>query len=401
MTLGNTDGAALATGDEKMQNNLIGQIYWDGYGLTPANSGIRRYAAQFAEGLASSGITPRIISPEGSSPAIANTTVLSTPSSHLPHFIANSKIFWPRRAQTRLVQELLQRQRLTDPVILHGLSNINLSSLSPRQVPKLRKVITIHDLIPLLAPKTVSYAYYRQFKYLLPKVLAAADKVVCVSNWTANGIRQLFPEFSLKTLVIPNGFADFDKKQTFSMPDINSSSKITLTTVSRYEGYKGFDLLKQILSKCGHKLNLILVTDTRGRQWAEREAGGLIREGTLTVLSNLPDEELRNIYRQAHAMVHPSLFEGFCLPAAECLASGTPVVYQTGSGIDETVGTAVGVPIRRHAPLSEWIEGIEYAASLKYQQRFLTNLAEHLDAAPKWPTVAKQLADLYSDLLAK
>jgi glycosyltransferase involved in cell wall biosynthesis len=375
------------------------RIFWDGYGLDSRNTGIYRYAEHLARDLTLHGLSPRIISKSPDAVKIPGIEVIPVDASKLPALLAESKIFWPGRVQQRLVQLLTEENRGSEAVILHGLSNLNLAWKHPATT-QIRKVVTLHDLIPLLVPRSVSRAYYQQFKFLLPRVLAEADRIICVSNWTARGVSQLFPNYVNKILVIPNGISPFDKLQKFEAPPLGTGSKLKLVSVSRYEPYKEFNLLKEILFKRGNDFSITLVTDQNGQEWARREASSLISSGYLKVITNISDEALKGLYRNAHAMIHPSLFEGFCLPAAECLSSGTPVVYRGGSGIDETVGNTVGVPINANASVFDWISGIEYAANLKFQQKFIRELANHIDAAPKWADAGEKLRQVYEELLA-
>jgi glycosyltransferase involved in cell wall biosynthesis len=59
----------------------------------------------------------------------------------------------------------------------------------------------------------------------------------------------------------------------------------------------------------------------------DREVRRLARSGRhVGVGRALPDEAVAQAYRDAHVVVFPSLQEGFGLPAAEALATGTPVI---------------------------------------------------------------------------
>ncbi|KAA1380668.1 glycosyltransferase family 4 protein [Aeromicrobium fastidiosum] len=72
--------------------------------------------------------------------------------------------------------------------------------------------------------------------------------------------------------------------------------------------------------------------------------------GGLDDLGPLPDwvdrkglvdlSELRELYRQASAMVFPSLYEGFGLPPLEAMASGCPVAASDAGSIPEVCGDA-------------------------------------------------------------
>ncbi|WP_295123039.1 glycosyltransferase family 1 protein [uncultured Leifsonia sp.] len=55
------------------------------------------------------------------------------------------------------------------------------------------------------------------------------------------------------------------------------------------------------------------------------------------------DEELRDLYGRAGAMVFPSLYEGFGLPPLEAMASGCPVATSDSGSLPEVVGDAAVV----------------------------------------------------------
>jgi len=64
--------------------------------------------------------------------------------------------------------------------------------------------------------------------------------------------------------------------------------------------------------------------------------------------TGLSDRDLVDLYRSAEVACVPSLYEGFSLPAAEAMATGTPLVATTGGAIPEVAGpdgeTCLAVP---------------------------------------------------------
>ncbi|MEU0055008.1 glycosyltransferase family 4 protein [Streptomyces sp. NPDC006334] len=61
-------------------------------------------------------------------------------------------------------------------------------------------------------------------------------------------------------------------------------------------------------------------------------------EGAVEFVKGISDAELVDLVRSAEVACVPSLYEGFSLPAAEAMATGTPLVATTGGAIPEVAG---------------------------------------------------------------
>jgi glycosyltransferase involved in cell wall biosynthesis len=71
-------------------------------------------------------------------------------------------------------------------------------------------------------------------------------------------------------------------------------------------------------------------------------------DGAVRFVKGISDAELVDLVRGAQVACVPSLYEGFSLPAAEAMATGTPLVATTGGAIPEVAGadgeTCLAVP---------------------------------------------------------
>ncbi|MHC5263371.1 glycosyltransferase family 4 protein [Streptomyces sp. UC4497] len=89
-------------------------------------------------------------------------------------------------------------------------------------------------------------------------------------------------------------------------------------------------------------------------------AGAIARyglEGAVEFVKGISDQELVDLVRSAQVACVPSLYEGFSLPAAEAMATGTPLVATTGGAIPEVAGrdgeTCLAVPTADPGALAE------------------------------------------------
>ncbi|MGP4110551.1 glycosyltransferase family 4 protein [Streptomyces sp. 4N509B] len=127
-----------------------------------------------------------------------------------------------------------------------------------------------------------------------------------------------------------------------------------VTTASADAPLKGLPQLLEALAKVrtehpGAHLVVVGTRPTNGPVAAALDAFGLGgASGAVEFVKGIDDAELAELVRGAEVACVPSLYEGFCLPAAEAMAAGTPLVATTGGAIPEVAGpdgeTCLAVP---------------------------------------------------------
>jgi glycosyltransferase involved in cell wall biosynthesis len=127
-----------------------------------------------------------------------------------------------------------------------------------------------------------------------------------------------------------------------------------VTTASADVPLKGLTHLVEALAKVRteHPAAHLVVVGARPAQGpvaAALDAYGLsAAPGAVEFVKGISDAELADLVRGAEIACVPSLYEGFCLPAAEAMAAGTPLVATTGGAIPEVAGpdgeTCLAVP---------------------------------------------------------
>lgn len=336
------------------------RVFWDGYGLDRP-SGVNTYGQNLRAALVERGISPEIIVPE---------------ATFFPKLL-KSKPLWPGRV-ARIVEDKAGRSA----VVLHGLSNFNVAR--PRGI-NAKTVLTVHDLIPFLAPEGVSRAYYFQLKALLPRALRTADAVVCVSDWTRATLAERYPWAAGKCVVIRHGLA----KAPENVGNEAAGDKLTLFYQARGEVYKQIPLYLDILEKLGKNARGILLTDERGREAAKGRAL------ELEVFANVSDAAYQALFARADVYVHTSRFEGYGLPAADALRHAVPVVYQAGSALDELLPEGA---VAEKAPVSAWVSAVYEAKAQKGTQKYREMREKLLAGLPTWDDAAQAHAAIYSDV---
>jgi glycosyltransferase involved in cell wall biosynthesis len=126
-------------------------------------------------------------------------------------------------------------------------------------------------------------------------------------------------------------------------------------------------------------------------------------DGAVTFVKGISDAELVDLIRSAEVACVPSLYEGFSLPAAEAMATGTPLVATTGGAIPEVAGpdgeTCLAVPPGDPAALTVALERL--LADPDLRRRLGTAGRARVLADFTWTRAAQSTAELYRRAIAE
>jgi glycosyltransferase involved in cell wall biosynthesis len=141
----------------------------------------------------------------------------------------------------------------------------------------------------------------------VPRVVRAADRVICVSEFTKQEVIALLGAPAAKIRVVPNGV-----EEVFTPEGPRAEGDYVLA-VGTLEPRKN---LARIAAAVDGELRVVGAPG-----W-----GGVEPPANVTRLGEVGDDELARLYRGARCLVYASLYEGFGIPVAEALACGCPVV---------------------------------------------------------------------------
>ena len=226
--------------------------------------------------------------------------------------------------------------------VFHGLSQ-ELPANLPTSV---KKIVTVHDLIFLRFPKLYNRIDVAIYKAKMKAACEQADRVVAISQQTAEDLIDFLrvPESKI-TVVYQGCHPQF--KQTVSaerIGEIKSKYKLParyILNVGTIETRKNVMLIVQALALLSPDTRLPLVIvgkETAYKKQVVEEAERLGVAGSITFLHQVPFHEFPALYQGAEVFVYPSRFEGFGIPLVEAIESGTPVITSVGSCFSEAAG---------------------------------------------------------------
>jgi glycosyltransferase involved in cell wall biosynthesis len=241
-------------------------------------------------------------------------------------------------------------------------------------------VVTVHDLAVFRHPEAFNRWTRAYSPRVVPRVLAAARRVIAVSEFTRQELIELLRVPDEKIRVVPNAVGE-----EFTNVGEAAEGDYVLA-VGTLEPRKNLERLVEAVQRTKRELRVV-----GARGWGGVEVGG----NGVRWLGEVSDKELARLYRGAACVAYPSLYEGFGIPVLEAMACGAPVVTTRGTAMEEVAdGAAVLVDARDSAEIAA---GIERAATDRDEL-----VARGLERASqfRWDAVAAATAQVYREAAA-
>lgn len=230
------------------------------------------------------------------------------------------------------------------PDLLHCTSNT-----APVKCP-VPLVLTLHDIIFLEKRQSSSRSLYQEMgwhyrRLVVPRILSECRKIITVSNFECNRIREALNLPKDRLTAVYNGYSPHFRQMP-PAPEIvhkyipsddylfflgNTDPKKNTPRVLKAYGL--------YLRKSEHKRPL-LIADLK----EEAIDGIFSAEGIkevkpyLSFPGYIPNADLAALYNGAFAFLYPSLRESFGIPMLESMACGTPVIAGNTSAMPEIAG---------------------------------------------------------------
>ncbi|MBY4676796.1 glycosyltransferase family 4 protein [Marinobacterium arenosum] len=211
-------------------------------------------------------------------------------------------------------------------------------------------ITTVHDLSHMVYPQFHPAERVKLLDQQLGNSLRQAKRVVAVSEYTRLQIEQAFDIPAAEIALVPPAVGDpfrlphstealAGARQRYGLPDQYVLSVGTLEPRKNVEGLiQAYAALPAALRQ-GFPLVLV---GAKGWMTEKLEAllAPMLKRGEVIRLGYVAQQDLPLIYAAASCMGYVSYFEGFGMPIAEAMASGTAVITSNTSSMPEVAGGA-------------------------------------------------------------
>jgi len=205
---------------------------------------------------------------------------------------------------------------------------------------KTRSVVTIHDFVWKTVPETMPKAQLVSEKILMPLAIRKADRIICISKTTQSQLANFFPGYEVKSSVILHGEYDSPSTRKICAAD-QPGYFLAVGTLEPRKNYERMIEAFDHYVKDGGTKNLIII----GKDgWGCRPIFKCLKESEnssrVTILQNVSDAQLSDLYCRASGFVSPSLDEGYGLPPQEARQYKLPLLLSDIEVYRELYSTA-------------------------------------------------------------
>lgn len=223
-------------------------------------------------------------------------------------------------------------------ILLHGMDGFLPYSLRARD----RCVATVHDLGWQVHPELYDRKLRMMYAALFPWVLRRANRMIAVSQYTADDLMRRAGVPASKIDVVYHGL-----DPVFAAPSgpsrVGASDSPYVLAVGGVSPRKNTRRLIEAFvrwrGRGGHRRDyqLRITGASLDRDYAPDGTG--LPDG-VSLLGYVDKAELPRLYAGASAFLYPGIYEGFGLPIIEAMACGAPVITSTTGATPEIAGGA-------------------------------------------------------------
>lgn len=264
--------------------------------------------------------------------------------------LSNAKIITPSMWMPKSLQSLWRTAGISSSLknspyqLYHGLSHELPLGL---EKTRLKKVVTIHDLIYLRYPEFFPWIdrkiYHKKFFHSIH----LSDRVFAICEQTKQDIIRYFGIEASKIDVVyqachPRFYDQWTvEKKKALLYELGLGSTPYILYVGAFEKRKNLLNLIHAYASISHQVDHHLVLVGSGKSYLKLMQELIIHYKLIDkvkILSHLDTDSLPGLYQACDLFVFPSFYEGFGIPIVEALFSEVPVITSEGSCFPESGG---------------------------------------------------------------
>lgn len=199
------------------------------------------------------------------------------------------------------------------------------------------KIVTVHDVAFEAYPQTFSKAFLYSYRFLIPRIMKSALRVITVSQFSKEEIVKYYGIEEDKISVVFNAVGASFKHQQ----DQTLECERYLLAVSSLNYRKNFIAVLEsfdVFVTDNPEIKLYIIGDLQNSSFKNVDIEQYKKNPNIKFLGRVSDKELVRYYSNALAFVYPSLYEGFGIPPLEAQNCECPVLVADIPPLHEVVG---------------------------------------------------------------
>ena len=215
----------------------------------------------------------------------------------------------------------------------------------PLFMPKeIKTVLTVHDIVHLLFPRTMSLPNLVAERLLMQRSIRRADYVMADSQSTASGIQEHYQVRPTKIGVVYPGGPTVSKQMHSPVSDDEKLPGKYFLFVGTLEPRKNLRAILGAFALLDTEREDVHIVVVGNIGWKTKDVMSLLKahryRSRIHFTGYVDAARLSFIYRNALCLLYPSLYEGFGFPILEAMTYGVPVITSNVSSMPEVAGDA-------------------------------------------------------------
>ena len=301
----------------------------------------------------------------------------------------------------------LERWSLGVELLPHQLQLLHSPDFIPPAFGARCRVITVHDLNFLLYPEFLTAESRRYYNEQIFWAVHQADHILADSDHTRTDlINRLSVEPDRVTTVhlaagsiFEEDHASVDIDNTLTQYALEPGFVLFVGTLSPRKNVKTVLEAFEHLVIAGADETKLVLAGAKG--WLSDELFASIADSDfrdkIIHIPDLSDAQMAHLYSSAGALVIPSFYEGFGLPALEAMHCGCPVIASNQSSLPEVVGEAA-IQLEPRDTIG-WAEAMKLLINDDAERKRLAGLGYEQARKFSWRSTAEATLRIYEQCL--